>query len=84
MYHAILLAQYEVSAAPLEPVSSSNGGSWLVIAIVIAAWFVIRAGMRSAEKSRMKFSATDRKRCPHCRSAHPGFASFCRQCGARF
>ena len=61
-----------------------NGTSWVVIGLVIAGWFIIRAGVRSAEKSRMKFAATDRKRCPHCRSAHPGFATYCRQCGARF
>lgn len=63
---------------------SDDGFSWAFVALVIAGWYVVRGGYRSAEKARRQLALTDRKRCVHCHAVHPGFAAYCRQCGGKF
>lgn len=69
---------------PVPLAFSDDGIPWAFIGLVIAAWYVVRGSYQSAEKTRRQLALTDRKRCAHCRAAHPGFAAYCRQCGGKF
>ena len=78
----IPLGLFDVVSLPLARGEGNN--TWVVVGCVLAGWWIVRGGVRTAEKSRNHIAATDRKRCVHCRTGHPGFAGFCRQCGAKF
>lgn len=59
-------------------------GSWVFVGLGFALWGVFSLVARTAEGHRNHAAMTERKRCRHCQSDHPGIAAYCRQCGRRF
>lgn len=65
------------------PLADSEG-FWVFVGLGFALWGVFSLVARTAEGHRSHVAMTERKRCRHCQTDHPGFAGYCRQCGRRF
>jgi predicted amidophosphoribosyltransferase len=55
----------------------------LLVALAIAALVVILASSSSANRKRQIVHDQRPHACPGCGTVHPGYANYCRRCGAR-